>query len=114
MPLAGRDKLFVLSRTRDTEIHRESGTMSRRPLANLYPAASFGVSVPLSFYFQPKINELDAFRRASVFRKKTMREKRRRRFEIFRCVHRRVSNEEEKWKGIRRLYRSEKFPTIPV
>lgn len=51
MPLAGRDKLFVLSRTRDTEIHRESGTMSRRPLANLYPAASFGVSVPLSFYF---------------------------------------------------------------
>lgn len=56
VPLAGRDKLFVLSRTRDTEIHRESGTMSRRPLANLYPAASFGVSVPLSFYFQPKTN----------------------------------------------------------
>lgn len=65
MPLAGRDKLFVLSRTRDTEIHRESGTMSRRPLANLYPAASFGVSVPLSFYFRPKINGLDAFRRIS-------------------------------------------------
>lgn len=33
VPLAGRDKLFVLSRGRDTEIHRESGTMSRRPLA---------------------------------------------------------------------------------
>lgn len=36
VPLAGRDKLFVLSRARDTEIHRESGTMSPSAARRIY------------------------------------------------------------------------------
>lgn len=49
MPLAGRDKLFVLSRARDTEIHRESGTMSRRPLAEFISRDEFRVAFLLLF-----------------------------------------------------------------
>lgn len=56
VPLAGRDKLFVLSRARDTEIHRESGTMSPSAARRIYiPRRISRLSMP--FIFQPKINE---------------------------------------------------------
>lgn len=54
VPLAGRDKLFVLSRGRDTEIHRESGTMSRRPLAEFI----IGRLSPF-FYFRSKPTKIN-------------------------------------------------------
>lgn len=64
MPLAGRDKLFVLSRARDTEIHRESGTMSPSAARRIYiPRRISRLSMP--FIFQPKINE----RELLLFRK---------------------------------------------
>lgn len=64
VPLAGRDKLFVLSRARDTEIHRESGTMSPSAARRIYiPRRISRLSMP--FIFQPKINE----RELLLFRK---------------------------------------------
>ena len=64
VPLAGRDKLFVLSRARDTEIHRESGTMSPSADRRIYiPRRISRLSMP--FIFQPKINE----RELLLFRK---------------------------------------------
>lgn len=64
VPLAGRDKLFVLSRARDTEIHRESGTMSPSAARRIYiPRRISRFSMP--FIFQPKINE----RELLLFRK---------------------------------------------